>query len=209
MFAGTRHYRETAPEDEHHIRTYGARILSILEAPWPLAGGRVNELEPRALIIDQGAATAWRRFHDHVESQCGRESDLSGIQDFAAKAAEHAARIAGVLTIVADLSATTIDVQEMADAVTLVDWYVNETLRLQSAAGTSPVLLRAKILLDWLHGREEPLVEFRDALRLGPLAIRIKAVAEEAFAILKSHRWVDELPDRPRRFRVNQPEAVR
>lgn len=207
--AGTRFYRETAPEDECSIKSYGARILSILEAPWPLADGRKNELEPRALIIEEAAAAAWRKFHDHVESQCGRESALAGIQDFAAKAAEHAARIAGVLTITSDLSATTIGIREMAAAVTLADWYVNETLRLQSAARTDPALLRAKVLLDWLQGREEPFVEFRDVLRLGPLAVRTKAAAEDAFAILKSHRWVDEVSERPRRFRVHHIEADR
>ena len=52
--AGTRLYRETAPEDERHIKAYGARILSMLEASWPLAEGKRNELEPRELAIDDG-----------------------------------------------------------------------------------------------------------------------------------------------------------
>ena len=136
--AGTRLFRETAPEDDQSIRAYGARLLSILESPWPLVEGRLNELEPRLLEIDEASKAAWREFHDHVESQCGRDSDLSGIQDFAAKAAEHAARIAGVLTIIADINATTIDIQEMAAAVTLVDWYVNEALRLHQACTDGP-----------------------------------------------------------------------
>ena len=56
--AGTRFYRDTAPEDDAAIRSYGARILSILEAPWPLAEGRRNELEPRALTIADDAASS-------------------------------------------------------------------------------------------------------------------------------------------------------
>ena len=147
---------------------------------------------------------AWRDFHDHVESQCGRDSDLSGIQDFAAKAAEHAARIAGVLTIVADVRATTISVSEMAAAVTLLDWYVNEALRLHQAARTDPGLLTAQGLLDWLKGRPEPVVEFRDILRFGPAAVRNKATAENAVTILKSHRWIEEQSKRPRRLRLRQ-----
>jgi hypothetical protein len=54
--AGTRLYRETASDDDAAIRTYGVRILSILEAPWPLAKGSRNELEPRVLTIADDAA---------------------------------------------------------------------------------------------------------------------------------------------------------
>jgi hypothetical protein len=50
--AGTRFYRDTAPEDDAAIRAYGARILSILEAPWPLADDR-NELTPRQRVAER------------------------------------------------------------------------------------------------------------------------------------------------------------
>ena len=53
--AGTRFYRDPLPEDDAAIRAYGARILSILEAPWPLAEGRRNELEPRVLRMTEEA----------------------------------------------------------------------------------------------------------------------------------------------------------
>jgi hypothetical protein len=84
---------------------YGARMLSILEAEPMMAPGTRNELEPRPLPIAPEAATIWRDFHDHVEMQCGADGPLALVRDFAAKAAEHAARIAGVLTIVEDLRA--------------------------------------------------------------------------------------------------------
>ncbi|MDQ3559252.1 MAG: DUF3987 domain-containing protein, partial [Pseudomonadota bacterium] len=95
--AGTRLYRATATDDDVAIRTYGARILSILEARWPLTPGKRNELDPPVLTIAPEAEAIWRAFFDHIEVQCGTHNDLGPIQDFAAKAAEHAARIAGVL----------------------------------------------------------------------------------------------------------------
>ena len=67
--AGTRLYRDTEPADEAAIKAYGARMLSLLEAPWPLAKGKANELDPRPLSMSADCAAAWRAFFDHVEGQ--------------------------------------------------------------------------------------------------------------------------------------------
>lgn len=201
--AGSRFYRETAPADDAAIKAYGARILALLEAPWPLAEGQANELEPPALKMSADAAAAWRQFHDHVEGQCGPNGGLAPVRDFAAKAAEHAARIAGVLAIVADRKAAEIGMAAMAPALRLADWYLTEAVRLQGAAHTDPRLMRAKALLDWLHQQGEE-IGFRDVLRFGPNAIRQKAVADEALRILADHGWVSEVCTRPRRFRINR-----
>ncbi|PVE25956.1 hypothetical protein DC522_01575 [Microvirga sp. KLBC 81] len=200
--AGTRLYRDPLPEDDAAIRAYAARILSILEAPWPLAEGCSNELAPRVLRMTEEAAAAWRSFHDHIESQCGPGRDLRPIQDFAAKSAEHAARIAGVLTIVADRQATEIGTPAMHAALTLADWYVAEALRLQRAARTDPRLKVAQQLLDWLRERGEDVIDFREILRCGPAPVRTKNKAEEALAILKDHGWVVDISPRPRRLHL-------
>ena len=149
--AGTRLYRETLPEDDAAIRAYGARILHILEARWPLAEGSRNELEPRVLTMTAEACEAWRVFYDHIECQCGPGNDLRPIQDFAAKLAEHAARIAGVLTIVESDDAHEINLPAMNSAIALADWYVNEALRLQQSVRTNPKLMVAQQLLEWLR----------------------------------------------------------
>lgn len=199
--AGTRFYRETAPDDDSAIKAYGARILSILQSPWPMTQGSRIELEPRVLSITDEAASSWRSFYDHVERQCGPGNELRPIQDFAAKAAEHAARIAGVLTIVENHDADEIGTDAMHSALTLVDWYVAEAVRLQRAARTSPKLLLAQQLLDWLRQRDDDIVDFRDIIRLGPSPLRMKKPAEDALAVLTSHGWISEVSARPRRIR--------
>jgi hypothetical protein len=205
--AGMSFYRETLPDDDAAIRAYGARLLSLLEAPWPLAAGKSNELEPRTLPMSADVAAEWRAFHDHIESQCGRGQQLSGIQDFAAKAAEHAARIAGVLTIVEDRHAGEISPSAMEGALTLTDWYVAEAVRLHGAARTDPRLLRSQQLLAWMQSQGSEEIDFREVLRLGPGPVRTKAIADEALAILMDHGWVRQLSDRPRRFRVVAAEG--
>jgi len=200
--AGTRFHRDPDPADDAAIRAYGARILSLLEAPLPLADGARNELEPRALTLDPDAKAALVAFADHIEGQSGSAEGLRPIGDLAAKAAEHAARIAGVLTIVADRGASTIRLDAMAGAITLADWYVNEALRLHHAGRRDPKLVRAKALLDWLQKRGGPEVTPRDVVRLGPAATRTKEPADDALAVLGSHGWVVEASARPRVYRL-------
>ena len=206
--AGSRLYRDPSPADEAAIRAYGARILSILEAPWPLAKGRRNELQPRTLRISDDAVRAWRAFYDHVEWQCGADRELQSIRDFAAKAAEHAARIAGVLTIVDNVHADAIGMGAMGPALTLADWYVNETLRLQRVGRTDARLLRAQQLLDWMRGRRDAVIGFREIVQFGPALLRVKVSAEEALSILKTHGWIVEVSGRPRRVRLASEEPA-
>ncbi len=199
--AGTRLYRETDPADDAAIKAYGARILEILEAPWPLAEGERNILEPPALVMEPDAESEWRAFYDAVERRCAPCGDLVPVLDFASKAAEHTARIAGVLTVVSAPGSSTIDVGAMGNAVVVVDWYINETLRLQRAARTDPKLVRAQRLLDWLQANG-PEIEVRDLLRLGPASERTKTAADESLAVLKAHGWVREVSKRPHRIAV-------
>ena len=59
--AGTRLYRDVDPADDAAIRVFGARLLDIIEAPWPLAKGTRNELEPPALTIEPENAALQKR----------------------------------------------------------------------------------------------------------------------------------------------------
>jgi uncharacterized protein DUF3987 len=129
--------------------------------------------------------------------QCGGDG-LEAIGDFAAKAAEHAARIAGVVTIVEDLHAREIGRDAMEGPVGLAEWYVCGALRLKQAGRTDPKLLRAAKLLGWLQGQPGGKAGISGILTHGPNALRTKAAAEEALAILAAHGWTVEVSSRPR-----------
>jgi hypothetical protein len=201
--AGTRFYREPLPADQEAIQAYSARLLSVLEAPWPLAPGQRNELEPRHLQVSQEASSAWRAFYDHIEGRCGPEGELRPEQGFAAKMAEQAARIAGVLTVIDDIKASEIGTGAMVSAIELADWYVQEAVRLHKAGRTDPNLMAAQQLLDWMRQRDQDEFLFRDEiLQLGPSELRTKMAAEAALKTLASHGWVVDASDRPRKVRL-------
>ncbi|MCI0599952.1 MAG: DUF3987 domain-containing protein [Beijerinckiaceae bacterium] len=201
--AGTRFYKAPQAGDVAAIRAYGARLLSILEEGPKLAPGTRNELDPRDLGMSPDAMLVWCEFYDHVESQCGVGNDLAPIGDFAAKAAEHAARIAGVMTLFEDLHAQEIGVAIMRNALTIADWHIGETLRLAAAGRTNPHLLRAAGLLEWLKAQPGKKAGFREMLQFGPNSIRTKALAEEALSILTEHGWTFEVSGKPRVIGVN------
>jgi Protein of unknown function (DUF3987) len=194
--AGQRLYRAEAV-DETAIHSFGETLLRLLEMRWPLKEGSRNELAPPVLEISPNAEVVWRDFYDHVESQSGRGGSLGVIADFAGKAAEHAARIAGVLTIIQNPASREILAPEVDNAVALVDWYISEALRLASASMTDPVVARAKCLLDWLQVQKYTTVSLREICRLGPTELRVKVAAERSCKILVEHGWLTEVSQRP------------
>ena len=60
------------------------------------------ELETRQLGMSPSAAALWIEFYDAIELEQATGSELQGARAFASKAAEHAARIAGIIQMVND-----------------------------------------------------------------------------------------------------------
>jgi hypothetical protein len=200
--AGTRLYQDPDQADLATIRDYSVRLSEILDTPWPLARGKRNELEPRELTLTQEAATALKLFGDHVERQCGLDGELAPVRDFAAKAAEHASRIAGVLSIIEDTQVQEIGSEAIACGIRLAEWYLVEALRLHGAIRADARLVRAQRLLDWIRRQAEPLVDLRTILRRGPMDLRTKDAAEPALNTLLAHGQILEVSNRPRTFRL-------
>jgi hypothetical protein len=69
--AGLRLWREPQPESEAKLNRYGARLLSILEAPLPLAPGKQNELALPSISLSPAARRLLIQFGDHVERNMG------------------------------------------------------------------------------------------------------------------------------------------
>lgn len=189
--AGTRFQREPHPESVESLKRYGARILSILDRPAPLAGEMQNELEPRVLPFDSDAAQAWRDFADHVERLLAPGQPFEPVRGFANKLPEHAARIAAVLTLVDDLYAHAISRETFERAVVLAEYYAHEALRLFGTGCASPELQRAEALRKWLLTRwDEPLIGLAAIYQKGPTTLRDAKTAKEATKVLVDHGWL-------------------
>ena len=161
----------------------------------------MNELTPRALQLSDAAKQLWIQFHDHVEVRCGPDQELADVKDYAAKVAEQAARIAGILTLIEDLYAEEIGLEAMTGAVALMDWYLGEIDKTEAAGRISQELMRAQRLLTWLQDRPDGTATFREIQQFGPTP-RTKADVEKKLEILKDHGWIRETSQSPRMIKA-------
>lgn len=99
--AGTRLYVDKDPYKEAAIGQYWQALTTLLYRPYPLRLDTRNELTPRAMALSPDAKALWVTAFNYIEQQLGEGQRLEPIRGFASKAAEHAARLAGVLTLIA------------------------------------------------------------------------------------------------------------
>ncbi len=186
---GTR-MQANARGDDVALASFAGQLRGILEAPMPM-DPETRELKPRNLTLAPDARALLAGFADATEAAQANGGDLAHITGTASKAAEQAARIAGVLTLWRDLDAQQVQPTDMADAITLAQFYLAEASRLASAATISAEIDKAEALRRWLlESWPEPEIMLRDVVRLGPNPLRESPKARSALGILEKHGWL-------------------
>jgi Protein of unknown function (DUF3987) len=107
--AGKRVWRGAPKDLDPPMRHYIDVILDLLKRPALAANEAGNELTPRAIQLSAEAESTWVSFYNRIERETAQDCALEGLRDVAGKAAENAARIAAVLTIVEQPDDSTID----------------------------------------------------------------------------------------------------
>jgi hypothetical protein len=113
------------------------------------------------------AKAVWVAFHDETEKAMAPDGALEALRDVAGKAAENAARVAGVLSIVADPDASIIDADAMVAACELMTWYLAEGLRLTGLHRLSAELRNAMRLLEWLQSKRKREITRTEIMQFG------------------------------------------
>jgi hypothetical protein len=151
-----------------------------------------RELTPRTLPIGRDAREVLVGFSDAIEQAQAPGGDLAHVTGYASKAAEQAARIAAVLTLLGDLFAPEVTAQAMGWGIELAQFYLAEAARLADAATVSVGIGRAETLRKWLlESWPEPEVLVRDVLRLAPnRALRESPQARTALKLLETYGWL-------------------
>jgi len=136
----------------------------------------------------------WVGFHDSTEREIAAEGKLAAIRAWGAKAAEHAGRLAAVLTVYGDPDAQEVAEAEMRAAVRLVQHYGGEMLRLAGSSGIDPDLRLAARVLEWWQGQPRTIVTAR-VYQYGPQAVRDAATARRVLTVLADHGHATALRD--------------
>ena len=173
---------------------FGARLTQILRTPMPMDPDS-RALSPRLIKLSPDAHQMLAAFGDEMELAQAPGARFSGITGFASKAAEQAARIAGVLTAWQDLYAEAVEAETMTQAIQLARYYLGEALRLIDAANVSAEIERAEALRKWLIETwlHEDII-FSEILQRAPIrALREKPAADAAIEVLVKAGWLVEL----------------
>jgi hypothetical protein len=194
--AGSRFWREVEQENFSRFSRFSAGLAAILKASLPLAEDKRNELQPRKLAISADGRALWTAFTDQVEALMAPNGAMEPIRALANKLGEHAARLAGILTLIEDLSATEISAEKLAAAIDLAQYYASEAIRIRETSAIGEELVTAERLLKWLHkgwGEEQSgntLISLPDIYQFGPRPIHDRATAQKMVMLLMEHGWL-------------------
>lgn len=192
---GTRKYRKTDQATMQVIEDYNQQLLAILRRGYIFKEGTDHELDPRQLSLADDAHEIFVDFYNDVELQQQEEGEYFDIRGFASKAPEHAARLAGVLTLIEDIDAPHIPKAKMEDGISLARYYLHEAKRQIGASSQDPILDLAQEVLEWMQKRGDyhALVEIYQS---GPMGVRNAAIANEVLLVLEEHGWVQQAEKR-------------
>jgi hypothetical protein len=127
-----------------------------------------------------------------VEVRLAEGEQFAPIRAFGSKAAEHALRMAGVLTLVDRMDAKHIDADHMKAGITLAQFYLKEWLRLFHVGTENPDIVLAEKLLSW--AQQYDAVYLSKVYQFGPYGVRDKQTALRLIAILEGHGWLVRIP---------------
>jgi putative DNA primase/helicase len=184
---GGRAYRP-GDVDGPELRAFDARLTELLGSPLPVADGDAAlALAPPKLRLAPAAFELWRAFHDDVERELAARGEYAELRDFAAKAAEQAARLACVLHVFEHGPGGAVGAGSMEAGAKLAAWHLHEARRMLGLVGRSGEAADAAALLEWLGEQPGPPTA-GDVLRLGPHRVRDKARRDRALAKLAEHQ---------------------
>jgi hypothetical protein len=191
---GTRLERGRERLDENqHARDYWNSMKSIISAKLPMKDIVSGELTPRQLRLSSKAYGIWKAFEEGVERRMAVGKDLEHLRAFCNKAGENCARIAGLLTLVKNLTAHGIAAPEMDAATQLMTFHVNEIVRSFCQGTIGPDLKEAEVVFKWIKSKELRYVYPEQVYRFGPSGFRTKKKAVDALTALEQHSHLVKL----------------
>lgn len=207
---GTRVCREQSAGSIEAMHDFNDRLGIILNTKPSLKEGEDNQLEPRVLFLSPKANRLWIKFDGHLEKHRGTNGNFSRIAGLANKLPEHAARIAGVLSLYDDLNCNEVTAEHMKSGIELAQYYAQEALRLKDMQSIDKELDLAQRLFNWLKEKKYKTVPLQDIYQLAPISeIRNAKRARAIMKALEDHNYVSFIQDGAEIDGVNRKEVWR
>ncbi|MBX9693756.1 MAG: DUF3987 domain-containing protein [Cyanobacteria bacterium] len=189
--SGQRRYDSTNIFEMREVESYYRLVKQLLEASPKMRSGTRNELDPRILELSPRAKNRYVAFHDEIQEELRPGGEFEPIRGLAAKAHDHAARLALTLAIFQNPEEKRVSEEDFARAEIIVRHCLSESLRLVDVGKTSQCLRRAEELLQWIvkraDGESIPLV---DIYKKGPRFFRSARQSRIHVQILAEHGYL-------------------
>ena len=91
-------------------------------------------------------------------------------------------------------------------AVALMEYYLNERVRITAIAMPDQNLISAQKLIDWIHEKKLRVVTLPDMYRCGPNRIKSASDARRFARILVDHGWIRKL-DKSHKSEIDQRKS--
>jgi len=184
---GTRFWKEPTQEDLDALASYQSRLSSLLQGAFSRMDPETKNLEFSQVELQPAARELWIAFSDHLEGQQGPEGALAEVSDLASKMAQHALRLAAVISyfqggehVVRD----GISVDAMKAGIALGQFYLSEALRLFNAGAIDDDSENAQTLVDFIRKEKLDKVGKRWLSRNCPKPVRAATVLKRALELL-------------------------
>jgi hypothetical protein len=166
---------------------------------------KTKEKSQRNVKLSPHAKAYWIQLHNEFEAKCGKE--FQSIQAMACKAADQMARLAAILAYLDDSGLQLIPLAAVERAASLMDFYLNESLRLQEISEDDHRIKLAEKCLEWAFKEpddkivrrsddESNTIQFhlQGFLQKGPNPLRTKVKAERILMFLHDYGLARKLP---------------
>lgn len=183
---------QPAPDNWPHLERFNSKIRGLLTQ---------LDAKPsldRTIMLSPEAKKEWINFHDRVEHNLRKNGPYESIRDFASKAAENAARMAAIFQIFKDGNADGgIQPEMVIRASTIIEWHLDETIRIMSSISQPGYSVPHLVLKDWLIEyclqNSTNVIERSKILQQGPRPLRRKNDLDLAIRMLKDNQYVSEI----------------
>lgn len=183
---GNRLYKAEDLSKDVNIILYYDRMNAILGRVLPLHAEPMMGLQPTILQMTDEAKQDWIGFANAVEARQRAGGDLQQIKGFASKAAEHAARVAGVLAVFQAPDTKEVGIDAIRSGISIINYYLIEAMRLFHSSADDPDLLLAQKVYDW-GLQQGGIIALADLYRLGPNPVRDRKTSIRMLSILVDH----------------------
>lgn len=175
------------------LRLY-AVLKRLMEAE-PRTRKNPQELDPIPLTLTDEAIRLCVDAHNQFEMLMRDGGPLHELRDRGSKAMEIVCRISGVFTVMEHgLAARHIERRAIEQALKLMQWYLDEMLRIQGALAVPQSVRDAESLSAWLRNSGHRVFTLRMILQRGPNPLRHKPRAQAAVKELVENGYIVEQP---------------